>query len=197
MTGERADAAPHGAAPPGDALPLLREIYDAHGAYVWNTLRRLGVRERDIEDSVQEVFVSLYKRIADYDPTRPLRPWIFAFAQRTASGYRARAGHQREIVSERIDFVDEGPRPDERIEAERRRALVTEALDAIEFDRRTVFVMHEIDGHSIPEVAATLAIPLNTAYSRLRLARDEFGRAIQRLTLRAKSPVRPSKGGEP
>ena len=51
----------------------------------------------------------------------------------------------------------------------------------MEIERRAVFLMHEVDGFSIPEVAEVLAVPLNTAYSRLRLARDEFRERVRRL----------------
>jgi RNA polymerase sigma-70 factor (ECF subfamily) len=54
------------------------------------------------------------------------------------------------------------------------------ALDGLDLDRRAVFVMHELDEIPVPEVANTLAIPLNTAYSRLRLARVDVAAAIQR-----------------
>ena len=54
------------------------------------------------------------------------------------------------------------------------RKLIARALEAIPHERRGVFVMHDIDGTPIPEVAETFGIPLNTAYSRLRLARRDF-----------------------
>ena len=54
------------------------------------------------------------------------------------------------------------------------------ALDALDLDRRSVFVMHELDGQAVPEIARTLSIPLNTAYSRLRLARRDFVDAVKR-----------------
>jgi RNA polymerase sigma-70 factor (ECF subfamily) len=62
--------------------------------------------------------------------------------------------------------------------------MVLKALESIKLDRRTVFVMVELNGHSVPEVAEALALPLNTAYSRLRLARREFVAAVRRLSLR-------------
>lgn len=62
------------------------------------------------------------------------------------------------------------------------RRLVTRALDAIAIERRAVFVMHDMDGIAVPEIARVLEMPLNTAYSRLRLARDEFRDAIRRLS---------------
>ena len=55
------------------------------------------------------------------------------------------------------------------------------ALEHIPIERRGVFVMHDIDGIAAPEIAVALEIPLNTAYSRLRLARRDFGEAVARL----------------
>lgn len=162
----------------------LRDVYEAHAGYVWNSLRRLGVREADLEDVVQELFLAVHKRLGDYDPSRPIRPWLFAFAFRSAAGYRSRAAHRREIVDDRVEIVDDRPTVDEQLDVERRRSLVTAALDAVELDRRAVFVMHEIDGCPIPEIAEALGIPVSTAYSRLRLAREEFAKAVHRLKLR-------------
>jgi RNA polymerase sigma-70 factor (ECF subfamily) len=54
-------------------------------------------------------------------------------------------------------------------------------MESMPLERRAVFVMHEIDGLPVPEVAQALAVPLNTAYSRLRLARRDFATAIERL----------------
>jgi RNA polymerase sigma-70 factor (ECF subfamily) len=61
------------------------------------------------------------------------------------------------------------------------RKLVLAALDAIEMDRRAVFVLYEIDEVPMEEVARSLGIPVNTGYSRLRLARAEFAAAVKRL----------------
>jgi RNA polymerase sigma-70 factor (ECF subfamily) len=58
---------------------------------------------------------------------------------------------------------------------------VLEALDAIDLDRRAVFVLYEIDGVTMDEIARSLGIPVNTAYSRLRVARGEFAAAVKRL----------------
>jgi RNA polymerase sigma-70 factor (ECF subfamily) len=55
-----------------------------------------------------------------------------------------------------------------------------EALDRLDFDRRVVLVMHDLDEISVPEIAAMLEIPLNTAYSRLRLARVDVVAAVRR-----------------
>src|SRR5262245_46253676 len=73
-----ADAA-LGAEDPGERHTRLRAIFERDFDYVWNALRRLGVHARDREDLAQEVFVHVYRRLGDYDASRPSRPWLFAF----------------------------------------------------------------------------------------------------------------------
>lgn len=162
-------------------IPSFRVVFDAEHGYVWNTLRRLGVREADLKDQSQEVFMVIHGLLPDYDPSRPLRPWLFGIAYRIALRYRALARHRREAFEEVDDRADAAPRADEQLEAAQRRAMVLEAIESIDLPKRAVFVMSEIDGATMPEIAEALAVPLNTAYSRLRLAREEFAAAIQRI----------------
>ena len=81
----------------------FRRIFDAELGYVWGTLRRLGVGPADVEDVAHDVFLQVYDKLAVYDRTRPLRPWLFGFAFRAASGYRR--GHKREAIGEPPDVA--------------------------------------------------------------------------------------------
>ncbi len=169
--------------------PDFRAIFDAECGYVWHTLRRLGVHERDLEDVAHDVFVTVHRRLGDFDPTRPIRPWIFGIAYRVASDYRRLARHRREVVSPlggegSFEPADERPDAESSLETARAKQLVMEALEVLDLDRRAIFVMHELDGHAMPEIARALSVPLNTAYSRLRLAREQFAVAVRRLRAR-------------
>jgi len=84
-------------------------------------------------------------------------------------------------------LVDGAPSPHERLVGTEARAVLMKALDGLDLDRRAVFVMHELDEIPVPEVASTLGIPLNTAYSRLRLARVDVAAAIQRFRAKERS----------
>jgi RNA polymerase sigma-70 factor (ECF subfamily) len=168
-----------------DGAPRLREIFRTESSYVWNTLRRLGVRPSDLEDVTHDVFVVVHRKLADYDPSRPLRPWLFGIALRVASDYRRCARIQRERITDDLDREGGGIGTEEQLETARRRALVMKALEALGEDQRLVFVRHELEGISIPEIAAMIGIQVNTAYSRLRLARERFVVAVRAL---AKEP---------
>ena len=147
-----------------------------------DTLRRLGVQERDLEDLCHDVFVVVFRNLDVYDARRPIRPWLFGIAFRVASDYRRSARHRRE-ARRRRDEVGACPAPpaDEVMLRRERQRLVVRALEELELDRRAVFVMHDIDGHVMPDIAAALGVPLNTAYSRLRLARADFAAAVKRV----------------
>ncbi|MCA9590993.1 MAG: sigma-70 family RNA polymerase sigma factor [Myxococcales bacterium] len=178
-----ADAA--GLAPSAPSLPLpsLEDVFNEHADHVGNSLRRLGVRDADVPDLVQEVFVVVHRILPDYDPERPMWPWLFGIVYRTAAAYRRKA--YREVLDDGSvagERHDSSQNLDEAMRRADERRLVLEALQHVELGRRAVFVMSEIDGVAIPEVAAALGIGLNTAYSRLRLAREEFRAAVVRIT---------------
>lgn len=161
--------------------PSFRALFLEHASYVACSLRRLGVRERDLEDLTHDVFLAVYRRYADYDPTRPIKPWLFGFAAKIAHGHRRRQSYSREVIAAEIEAVDEAPAADEEVAARQARSLVLAALGAVAEERQPVFIMHDIDAIAMPEITAALGIPLNTGYSRLRLARAEFATAVQRL----------------
>lgn len=171
---------------PSASSPALRfeDVYRAERDYLWRTLRRLGVSERHLEDVAHDVLVVVHRKLLDYDPTRPLRPWLFGIATRVASDFRRRASNVYETPREDVEGIVEDIQtdaPDRMLEDAQRRALVYRALDALDEDKRAVFILHEIDNETIPIVAEALGIPLNTAYSRLRVAREEFALQIRRI----------------
>jgi RNA polymerase sigma-70 factor (ECF subfamily) len=162
----------------------FRTLFEGEFSYVWSVLRRLGVRGDDVEDLTHEVFLNVYRRLSDYDPERPVRPWLFAFAFRVASDHRRRARNRYEVVGAETFPTDPRARADDELAEHEDRSLLQRALDEIVLDRRAVLVLHEWDGATIPEVAQALGIPLNTAYTRLRLARADLAAVVKRLTAR-------------
>jgi len=163
----------------------FRALYDAHAAFVWRNLRRLGVGDADVEDKVQEVFVVAHRRWSDFvDRGHGPRAWLFQIALRVASDARR---HRRRhpvdpdggIAQDRASIE-----PPQAKEVARKQAidLLDRALSSIDLGRRAVLVLHEIEQMTAPEIAKTLEIPLNTVYSRLRVARTELEEEITRLT---------------
>ena len=158
----------------------FRALFEAECSWVVRALRRLGVASRDCPDVAHEVFMIALRHFDTCDRTRPMRPWLFGIAARVARDYRRLARVRREVSGELEDAPDGSPSPHEALHAQQQRKLVNEALDALDGDQRDVFVMHEMIGLSMPEIAESLGIGLNTGYSRLRLARADFTARIKR-----------------
>jgi RNA polymerase sigma-70 factor (ECF subfamily) len=178
-----------GAAGPREASGRagFAEVFDAHFDYVWHSLRRLGVREGDLEDLTHDVFLAVHRKLDGFDARRPLRPWLFGFAFRRASDYRRLARNRFEVLvgaSGASDPEDGSPDPLERVIAREGLRLARAALETLELGRRAVFILHDLDEVPMPEIARELEIPLNTAYSRLRLARSELAATVRRLRKR-------------
>ena len=159
-------------------------LYKQEFGYAWRTLRRLGVRESDLPDLAHDFFIVVFRHLSDFDTARPVRPWLFGIAFRVVSDYRRSAPFKREALGDTPEIADRAPPADEQIAERQAREAVMRVLDALDLDRRAVLVMHDIDGHPVPEIAAALAIPVPTAYSRLRLAREDVAAAVKRLRAR-------------
>jgi RNA polymerase sigma-70 factor (ECF subfamily) len=155
------------------------QAYQRELDYLLGSLRRLGVPKSDTEDVLHEVFLVMLARWDDYDRARPLRPWLFGIAFRVASSHRRKG--TREVLGDDQEVVDPRRGPDEDVEAMQSRALLLAALAQVPFERRAVLIMYEIDEASMRDIAKQLAIPIFTAYSRLRKARQELDSALVRL----------------
>jgi RNA polymerase sigma-70 factor (ECF subfamily) len=172
-----------GTGQPNQTAVDFPRLYKEEFAFIWRLLRRLGVLERDLPDIAHDLFVVVFRRLPLYDRSRPVRPWLFGIAFRVVSDYRKSARFRREILGSPPDLADQAPAADERVAAEQARAMVIRVLDKLDLDRRAVLVMHDLEGQTVPEIAAALGVPVATAYSRLRLAREDVAAALKRLRL--------------
>lgn len=160
--------------------PSFDAVYEAEFSFVCRTLRRLGATLHEVPDLAQDVFLVVLRRLADFDPSRPLRPWLFGIAYRVVLDDRRLARRKREFLGFAADWDDRVAVGDGAAATEAR-ATVLRALAELDTDMRAVIVMHDIEEFTMPEIAAALSIPLNTGYSRLRIARERFGRAVRKL----------------
>lgn len=155
------------------------EAFQRELDYVYRTLRRLGTAPSEVEDLAQDLFLALRRSWAEYDGTRPLRPYLFGIAFRIASAYQRK--RSREVAWGIVEVSDMAPRPDEIMQSKSARALVLAALERVPLPRRAVLVMHDLEDVPVVDVAQTLSIPRFTVYSRLRKGRREFHAAVRRI----------------
>src|SRR5262245_51695660 len=111
--------------------PDFASVYRQHFAYVFRTLRRLGVRTAELDDLVQEAFTGLLRRMPDYEPDRPIEPWLFGIAFRVAAAHRRhRSRRIIEVFAQSLDPPDDDASGPEASLADRQaRRLVLDALE--------------------------------------------------------------------
>lgn len=156
-------------------------IYEEHFAFVFRTARRLGVSESSIDDAVQEVFLVVHRQLPKFEGRSTLKTWLFQIARRVCADHR-RASRRRgphEPLQEMEIESTRGQPLDQLAHAEAT-ARLHALLGRLDDTKREIFVLVELEQMSIPEAAEALGIGLNTAYSRLRLARRDFERALFR-----------------
>lgn len=159
--------------------------YDAYFDFVWCALRRLGVQPYQLEDAVQDVFVVVQRRAADFEGRSSVKTWLFGIALRVAKDYRRRQVKQgAEVGADDDALVGTHPDPREAALQAEAAALIQALLDGLDEDRRVVFVLTELEEFTAAEIAETLGIGINTVYSRLRLARRDVTQALQRYRAR-------------
>jgi len=172
----------------GDAAgPELAEVFDAHAPYVGRTLRLLGVRERELGDALQEVFLVVHRRLGELEEPSKLRAWLYAICVRKAMSLRRDAARRREdSVAEPPELEVERRTPHDDLEKARALAAAFEILEALDEDKRAIFVLYEVEQQPMSEIAEALGCPLQTAYARLYAARREVSRALARLKAKGK-----------
>ena len=171
-----------GAAPtakPGDDLALGLSTFADELDYVYRTLRRYGVDATDAEDLAQEVFIVAWRRRADFDGTRPLRPWLAGIAFKVA--YQHHRRRPPEVADGTVNDVERMPTVELDPETIDARALVLRVLANLPERHRAVLIVHELDGASVDDIAALWGVPRFTLYTRLRRARTAFAREVARL----------------
>jgi RNA polymerase sigma-70 factor (ECF subfamily) len=159
----------------------LRAMVDEHFELVWRALARMSTPQADLADCVQQVFLVASRRLSAIAAGSE-RSFLLGTALRVASSARRTVGRRREVPDdEAFEVPSLDPQPDEIADQRRLRAVLDAVLDSMPDDLREVFVLYEIEELSTPEIAALLDIPLGTAASRLRRAREAFDKRVARI----------------
>ena len=173
--------------------PGFQQVYDEHFRFVWRSLRRLGVREGDVADAAQDVFLVVHRRLGAFEGKAKMSTWLYGICMRVASDRRRSAFSRRSVGDDGSIERSPDERPSAHAEAERRQglALLEAILDEMPLEQRAVFTLFELDGMKGEAIAELLEVPLGTVYSRLRLAREVFKRASARVRARGERPGAP------
>jgi RNA polymerase sigma-70 factor, ECF subfamily len=175
-------------APPAAAPQPFEEVYAEHFPFVWRSVRRLGVDPSAVDDTVQEIFLVVHRRLAEFEARASMKTWLFGIVLRVVRQHRrtlrrkpaqlgGAAAMDPDVEGVR-DAAGRGPH-EQMAEREAVRALHA-ILDEIDDEKRAVFVLAELEQMTVPEIAEAVEANVNTVYSRLRAARRDFDQAVLR-----------------
>jgi RNA polymerase sigma-70 factor (ECF subfamily) len=155
------------------------DAFDRELDYLFVLLQRFGVSSSEIEDLLQEIFVVLYRHWHTLDTTRPLRAWLFSVTFRVVSAHRRRRG--REVLTDDIEVPDPDPGPEAGAQDSESLALLWSALQRVPAARRSILILHDLEGVEVVDIARQLAMTKFGVYARLYRGRKELGSALRRL----------------
>jgi RNA polymerase sigma-70 factor (ECF subfamily) len=165
-------------------------IYESTVDYVWNVVRRMGVPQAEAEDVVQEVFVTVYRRLGEFEGRAQLKTWVFAIAVHlTQHFFRTHARKPGDRASTTgteiqvlIDQRENGPA--NQLERKERYDALDQVLDQLDEAKRLVFVLAELEQLTLVEIGEIVGANPNTVATRLRAARQAFEKALARFQTR-------------
>jgi len=161
------------------ALPHFPALYETHFDFLWLSLRRLGVLEADLDDALQETFLVVHRRLHTFEGRSALKSWLFGIALRVARDFRRRVQRKGNLAELPEHLTASNSDPQRAAEARQSLQLLYEYLNFLDDEKREVLVMVDLQELRVTEVAEVLGVNVNTVYTRLRAAREQFEAAVQ------------------
>jgi len=156
----------------------LERIFNQHHATVWRVLIRRGLPTDAAADATQETFLLAAQKLADIRPDSE-RAFLIGMAIRVAHSLGRKT--VRWTLAEDMDHHLSNAR--DAGDSGEDTQLCDRVLSQVDGPLVDVFVLYELEGLTMPEIAGLLQIPLGTAASRLRRAREQFREAAERIRL--------------
>ncbi len=167
-------------------VPILDfdTVYEAHVDFAWRAARRLGLGPADAEDVVQETFVVVHRRLAEFEGRADIKTWVFKILFHVVRHhFRAHQRRPGDCASDDPGSVQElatEQDPASAYERSEALAVLDQLLGQLDEDRREVLVLSEIEQMTLAQIAEVTGVNPNTVASRLRVARQEFEKLLLR-----------------
>jgi RNA polymerase sigma-70 factor, ECF subfamily len=167
----------------GRALDVhsFQSIYDAYYGDVARWIRALGGPSADQDDLIQDVFVVVYRRLADFDG-RNLAGWLYRITAHQVRDYRRLVWIKyifRRSVSLSSEVASARPTPVMALETRERQRRLQHLLGKLSDPLRVAFVLFEIEGYTAEEIAEMQSVPTNTVRARIHRARKKMTALLQ------------------
>jgi RNA polymerase sigma-70 factor, ECF subfamily len=150
-----------------------------HAPGVAAALRRLLKRADRVDDALQQALLTAWQKRERYDAARPFGPWLRAIAVRVAHDQRRAEARRRDREAIEQEAADPARDHEAAAEVEDEVARLRGELDRLPELVRRIFTMFYDEERPVAEIAATLAIPVNTVKTHLHRARQKLAERLR------------------
>ncbi len=151
------------------------------GPVVYGYLARRGFSGPELDDLYQETFWRVHRSADRYEPTRPLRPWVFTIALNVARDHARRRKVQAVLAGDALpEPADRGPTPAATVEAKESAAFLTAQIAALPESWRDAVELVCVQRVEPRAAAELLGVPLPTLKTWLRRGRIALAEAMAR-----------------
>lgn len=163
----------------------FEELYRRHHGYVVALARRLLGSSPDVDDVVQEVFVQLHRSLHKYRGDSKFTTWLFRVVTNVVRMHLRKQKSRPRLVQEKENPKDSrSPSShtdgDRMVQGKRRLKAFRALLEGLSEKKRTVIMLHDLQGLTPEDVAETLQIPVATVRTRLFYGRRDLYEAMAR-----------------
>ncbi|MEN6371763.1 MAG: sigma-70 family RNA polymerase sigma factor [Armatimonadota bacterium] len=158
-------------------IPAYSELVVKHQRAIYGIVSRMVTSRDDVDDLVQDVFVTAYKSIGSFRGQAAFSTWLHAIAVNTTIKHIRKSKIRQTMPIEDMemvaDTVNDTPReklPIDAAEESERKQAVQRAVDGLPEKHRMVVILHYFEDYSCEEIAKTLNCSVGTVWSRLHYA---------------------------
>lgn len=163
----------------GGEVAMFELLMRRHNPRVYRTVRAILGEEAEVEDAMQQAYVSAYTHLGQFAGRARFSTWLTRIAVHEAIGRARRRGTRMETNFARDDGREDedarlaasDPSPEHRAFSAELRSLLEHAIDALPPGYREVFVLREVEGLSTSEAAESLELTDEAVKTRLHRAR--------------------------
>ncbi len=153
------------------------KLMNAFRKPIYTYLVRKGLDRATCDDLFQEIFAKVHAAAAAYEPSRALKPWVFAIAVNTVKNhFRSHCGRCEPLDTALVEGAS--PTPERIVDQHETLSWLERAITELPAMQGEVLTLATIEGLRQQDVAEILQIPLNTVKTHLRRARQTLVRQM-------------------
>jgi RNA polymerase sigma-70 factor (ECF subfamily) len=172
-----------------DAPRCLRDAVREYARYVIGLLGRLGVAPADVEDVAQEVYLAIHAQLASFEARISFKTWLCGVCRHKAADYRRKRARRRVLTNTQpVEPPVEVDCPQGLLLQQEAKETLRRAIARLPDEQLEVFVLHAIEDLPMKDVAVLLGCPVDTAYTRYRVAVQRVKAMCHRAELVAREP---------